>query len=232
MTNGLPTLPQMSQTRHMSRIAAGLVAAATVALLIPSLVADAAPKPPKYVSTAPDLMTPSKMDQGWATATAAWHAQEYQKHRMIDLANLVTISEEIERQEAAAAQARREAAARAAAKERQSSAAPRASTSSPSSSYGAGAAPGPCAGWQDTIAAYFPADQVAKACRVMMCESGGNPHAENPGSSASGLFQFLDSTWESTTGTPAPASAYGGATQVSAAAKLWSSSGWGPWSCA
>lgn len=27
------------------------------------------------------------------------------------------------------------------------------------------------------------------------CESGGNPTAQNPSSTASGLFQFLDSTW-------------------------------------
>lgn len=66
----------------------------------------------------------------------------------------------------------------------------------------------------------------------MMCESGGNPSAKNPGSTASGLFQFLDGTWESTTGTPAPARAYGGGTQVAAAAKLYRSSGWGPWECA
>lgn len=30
---------------------------------------------------------------------------------------------------------------------------------------------------------------------IIRCESGGNPHAQNPSSTASGLFQFLDSTW-------------------------------------
>lgn len=30
---------------------------------------------------------------------------------------------------------------------------------------------------------------------VIAHESGGNPRAENPHSTASGLFQFLDSTW-------------------------------------
>ena len=32
--------------------------------------------------------------------------------------------------------------------------------------------------------------------RIMMCESGGNPKAQNPNSSAKGLFQFIDSTWK------------------------------------
>lgn len=30
---------------------------------------------------------------------------------------------------------------------------------------------------------------------IIACESGGNPRAQNPRSSASGLFQFIDSTW-------------------------------------
>ncbi len=30
---------------------------------------------------------------------------------------------------------------------------------------------------------------------IIQCESGGNPHAQNPGSTASGLVQFLDSSW-------------------------------------
>lgn len=32
-------------------------------------------------------------------------------------------------------------------------------------------------------------------CSVMMRESGGDIHAENPNSSASGKWQFIDSTW-------------------------------------
>ena len=31
--------------------------------------------------------------------------------------------------------------------------------------------------------------------RIINCESGGDPKAKNPSSSASGLFQFIDSTW-------------------------------------
>lgn len=90
--------------------------------------------------------------------------------------------------------------------------------------------PGNCGGWDSLIALYFPGE-VERACRVMMCESRGNPRAENPGSSASGLWQFLDSTWRSTTGTPGPASNYSAETQTAAAARLRNSAGWGQWSC-
>jgi hypothetical protein len=93
---------------------------------------------------------------------------------------------------------------------------------------------GDCAGWIETIAAHFPSDQVGKACSVMMCETGGtgDPTIHNPRSSASGLWQFLDSTWESTTGKPAPAANYSANEQTAAAASLWRSQGWRPWSCA
>lgn len=37
------------------------------------------------------------------------------------------------------------------------------------------------------------------SCRVLMCESGGDPRAENPTSTASGRWQVLDSTWMGTT---------------------------------
>lgn len=39
---------------------------------------------------------------------------------------------------------------------------------------------GPCGGWRDLVARYFPADQVSYACRVLMRESGGSPSAVNP----------------------------------------------------
>lgn len=39
----------------------------------------------------------------------------------------------------------------------------------------------------------------AAAC-IAKYESGGNPTAQNPSSSASGLYQFLDTTWQAVTG--------------------------------
>ena len=92
--------------------------------------------------------------------------------------------------------------------------------------------PSSCGGWADLIARHFPAEQVGKACRVMMCESGGNPTARSRRSSASGLFQFLRSTWQGVTGRTDEAWQATPDEQTEAAARLWASSGWRPWVCA
>lgn len=52
-------------------------------------------------------------------------------------------------------------------------------------------------------------------------ESGGNYHALNPSSGASGAYQFLDSTWHSVTGLPGKAMNYSPAQQDAAFWKLW-----------
>ncbi len=49
--------------------------------------------------------------------------------------------------------------------------------------------------WRSLVETYFRAGDVARALRIMRCESGGNPQAKNPGSSASGLFQHLGKYW-------------------------------------
>lgn len=68
------------------------------------------------------------------------------------------------------------------------------------------------------------------AVRIARCESGGNPRAQNATSTASGLYQFLDSTWTGTTGLAPPASAYSAATQTAAFWKLWNGgAGAGNW---
>lgn len=85
--------------------------------------------------------------------------------------------------------------------------------------------------WRSLVEAYFGAN-VDAALRVMACESGGNPNAANPRSSASGLFQFLASTWERTTGEDYPGSVFNGEANIAAAAELSSSgSDWSQWSC-
>ncbi len=49
--------------------------------------------------------------------------------------------------------------------------------------------------WRPLVATYFPSARVDDALTVLSCESGGDPNAYNPYSGASGLFQFLPSTW-------------------------------------
>jgi len=67
------------------------------------------------------------------------------------------------------------------------------------------------------------------AVRLAQCESGLNPYAFNRSSAASGLFQFLPSTWA---GTPWHAqSPFDAASNAAAAAWLYRRSGAGQWQC-
>jgi len=51
--------------------------------------------------------------------------------------------------------------------------------------------------WRPLVARYFPPEYVDDALWVLWCESRGDPEARAwPRSSAVGLFQFLDGTWE------------------------------------
>lgn len=52
-------------------------------------------------------------------------------------------------------------------------------------------------------------------------ESGGNPRAQNPVSSASGLFQFVDGTWRAVTGRHDRAKDAPVSVQIAAFYKLW-----------
>jgi hypothetical protein len=58
------------------------------------------------------------------------------------------------------------------------------------------------------------------AC-IAKYESGGNPRAENPHSSASGLFQFIDGTWRAITGRSDRAKDAPVSVQIQAFYKLW-----------
>lgn len=58
------------------------------------------------------------------------------------------------------------------------------------------------------------------AC-IRLHESHGNYRAENNTSTASGAYQFLDSTWQSVTGLPGRAMDYPPAVQDRAFYKLW-----------
>lgn len=50
--------------------------------------------------------------------------------------------------------------------------------------------------WRPLVSLFFEDDDVGRALDVIACESGGNPLAKNPRSTASGLFQHLASLWE------------------------------------
>jgi len=60
--------------------------------------------------------------------------------------------------------------------------------------------------WRSMVQQFFPSDRVEEALKIIDCESNGDPSAVNPYSGASGLFQFLPSTWASTS----PAAGYAG----------------------
>ncbi|MHB8793324.1 MAG: transglycosylase SLT domain-containing protein [Thermoleophilia bacterium] len=63
--------------------------------------------------------------------------------------------------------------------------------------------------------------------RVMICESGGDPNADN--GVCKGLFQFNPGTWA---GTPfGDQSIYDGHAQIQAAAWMWSQGRKGEWTC-
>ena len=92
-----------------------------------------------------------------------------------------------------------------------------------------------CGEWGDLIAAYFPAEQVGKACAVMLCESGGNPGAVSH-TADFGLFQLNAPSWRTrfaeVTGVSWDAGVHDPVLNVEFAAWLWSQSGWSPWVCA
>ena len=99
--------------------------------------------------------------------------------------------------------------------------------------------PGSVEQWRSLVGQFFPANRVEEALRIIDCESNGNPSAVNPYSGASGLFQFLPSTWATT----APNAGYAGASaldpEANVAAAAWLAnryqelgySYWHPWSC-
>jgi soluble lytic murein transglycosylase-like protein len=81
-----------------------------------------------------------------------------------------------------------------------------------------------------TLAAVVYGLPRATASAVAWCESRHRPYARNGSSGASGLFQFLPSTWASTPFAGlSPFSPYANAL---AAGWLHSRSGWAPWACA
>jgi Transglycosylase SLT domain len=93
--------------------------------------------------------------------------------------------------------------------------------------------------WRSLVQVYFPASRVDEALAILQCESLGDADAYNPYSGASGLYQFLPSTWASSSPKAgfSGASAFDGEANIGTAAWLanrYEELGkgfWGPWSC-
>jgi soluble lytic murein transglycosylase-like protein len=89
------------------------------------------------------------------------------------------------------------------------------------------------------VATYFPASRVDEALAILQCESLGDPDAYNPYSGASGLFQFLPSTWASTSpkagfagaGAFEPEPNVGTAAWLAGRYQELGQGYWAPWSC-
>jgi hypothetical protein len=83
--------------------------------------------------------------------------------------------------------------------------------------------------WEPLVADYFPPDEIGTALCIMDHESGGDPDAANPRSTASGLFQILGSLW-------APhfdvrtEDLYEPVTNIRLASQIWDLQGWSAWS--
>lgn len=83
--------------------------------------------------------------------------------------------------------------------------------------------------WRPLVAGQFPPEQLENALCVINSESGGNPSAKNPNSNARGLFQVMTSVWGDHFGFSYE-DFYIPELNVYAAARIWESSGWQPWS--
>ena len=82
---------------------------------------------------------------------------------------------------------------------------------------------------QETVAGWV--GEWAIPAGIVMCESGGNYQALNPGSGAGGAYQILPSTWAAYGGHGSPHTA-SPAEQDRIAAQIWADSGGSAWVCA
>lgn len=83
--------------------------------------------------------------------------------------------------------------------------------------------------WRPLVETQFPASEVDTAMCLIRHESGGDPEADNPRSSARGLFQVLGSLWAPHYGVSRSA-LYDPVTNVRIAHGIWEKQGWRAWS--
>ncbi len=87
--------------------------------------------------------------------------------------------------------------------------------------------------WRPLVTQYFQASDVEWALRIIACESGGNPNAANPTSSARGLLQHLGRFWpqRSEAAGWAGASIFDPEANIAVGAWLLAKNGKGSWEC-
>lgn len=78
--------------------------------------------------------------------------------------------------------------------------------------------------WRGLVASY-PGWDVDRMLRIMDCESGGNPWAKNPRSSATGLFQVMASIWHD------GRDLYDPYVNIDVAHYVWTEQGYRAWVC-
>ena len=83
--------------------------------------------------------------------------------------------------------------------------------------------------WRPLVAEYFPVGEVDTAMCIIRHESSGDPRADNPRSTATGLFQILESLWGPHYGV-STAELYEPHTNIRLASDIWKEQGWGAWS--
>lgn len=88
---------------------------------------------------------------------------------------------------------------------------------------------GPVERWRPLVSIYFPDEEVDTAMCIIDHESKGNPDADNPTSSARGLFQVLGSLWAPHYGV-ARTDLYDPVVNTRIARDIWDNYGWWAWS--
>ncbi len=83
--------------------------------------------------------------------------------------------------------------------------------------------------WRPLVASHFPPEEIEVALCVIRYESGGHPGADNPRSSATGLFQVLSSLWSDHYGV-SYAELLDPEVNTRIARAIWDESGWTAWS--
>ena len=93
------------------------------------------------------------------------------------------------------------------------------------------AAPRPVEEWRSLVSSYFAPEHVDQALRIISCESGGDPNAQNRSSGAAGLFQHIPRYWDGRVAAAgmAGASIFDPIANVAASAYLAYSDGWSHW---